>query len=185
MGAVDVNHNMIHQIEANFGDNKTKIPKKSRLWMNAKSGNRHREMVSKNTIRVLNCVLIIISLMSIQLYGCAGGIKIGAPQAYYSVHLESFKEIKNANRYVNDLTHKGKFVFWKIAYVEGVKFHRVFVGRFNERTDAEAYRFKLKSEFAEKEPNKPLKIHEFRETQQITPSHADKPQLPSQSDRHE
>lgn len=144
-------------------------------------------MFSKNTVSVLLCVLLNLLLMSFILCGCAGKkkIKIHTSQTYYSVHLESFRELKNANRYVNDLTHKGKFVFWKIAYVEGVRFHRVFVGRFSDRADAEAYRLKLKAEFAEKEPNKPLKIHEFHETLQVIQSHSNEHQPPTQPGRHD
>ena len=144
-------------------------------------------MFSKNTVSVLLFILLNLLLMSFVLCGCAGKkkIKIRTSQTYYSVHLESFKDIKNANRYVNNLTYKGKFVFWKIAYVEGVRFHRVFVGRFRNRADAKAYRLKLKAEFAENEPNKPLKIHEFHETPQVIQSQPDEPQPPTQPGHHD
>lgn len=128
--------------------------------------------ISKKTTSLLLWSLLLLLLTSFLLNGCAGKkkIKVSAIQTYYSVHLESFREIKNANRYVNDLSNKGKFVFWEIAHVEGLKYHRVFVGRFSNRADAEEYRLKLKAEFAEKEPNKPLKIHEFHETPRATQS---------------
>jgi len=152
---------------------------------NQKIDNRYMGMFSKNRVSVMQCVLLNLLLMSFVLCGCAGQQIIRTSQTYYSVHLESFRELKNANRYVNDLTHKGKFVFWKIAHVEGVRFHRVFVGRFSDRTEAEAYRLNLRDEFAVKEPNKPLKIHEFHETLQGIQSQSHEPQPPTQPDRHD
>ncbi len=35
-----------------------------------------------------------------------------AEEVYYSIHVQSFKNLTNANRYVNGLRNKGKIVFW-------------------------------------------------------------------------
>ncbi|MFC1891957.1 DUF1566 domain-containing protein [Thermodesulfobacteriota bacterium] len=56
---------------------------------------------------------------------------------YYSIHLESFKDLKRANGFVNTLTQKGKLVFWKKADVPGKgEFYRVYLGKYEDREKA-------------------------------------------------
>lgn len=63
---------------------------------------------------------------------------------YYSIHIASFKELRNANSYVNSMREKGKIVFWKKADVPGKGiFYRVYLGRYSKRDDAVAFWEKL------------------------------------------
>lgn len=68
-------------------------------------------------------------------------------KVYYSVHVASFKDLKNANGFVNSLARIGKVVFWKEAQVprKGL-FYRVYMGRFSDLSAAEAYWEKLREE---------------------------------------
>lgn len=56
---------------------------------------------------------------------------------YYSIHLASFKELQNANRFVNSLARKEKMVFWKKTDVPGKGiFYRVYLGKYADRQKA-------------------------------------------------
>jgi hypothetical protein len=66
--------------------------------------------------------------------------------AYYSIHVASFKELKNANTFVNSLQQQGKVVFWKGVQVgEKGYFYRIFTGRYRRYADAEKVWLRLKS----------------------------------------
>ena len=58
--------------------------------------------------------------------------------AYYSIHVASFKQLKNANAFVNSLQSQGKIVFWKGTQVgaQGY-FYRIFTGRYHSYAAAE------------------------------------------------
>lgn len=56
---------------------------------------------------------------------------------YYSIHIASFKDLKRANNYVNEMANKGKAVFWKEANVPGQGlYYRVYLGRYRNRDKA-------------------------------------------------
>ena len=59
-------------------------------------------------------------------------------KTYYSIHVASFKELKNANAFVNSLQGQGQVVFWKGVQV-GSKgyFYRIFTGRYRSYAAAE------------------------------------------------
>lgn len=60
---------------------------------------------------------------------------------YYSIHIASFKDLKNANNYVNTMSKKGKVIFWKEADVpsKGGLFYRVYIGKYKDRKEAGEY----------------------------------------------
>jgi len=64
----------------------------------------------------------------------------GAENYYYSIHIASFKNLKNANNYVNAMSKKGKVIFWKEADVpdKGL-WHRVYLGKYKNRKEAVEY----------------------------------------------
>ncbi len=63
---------------------------------------------------------------------------------YYSIHLASFKELKNANNFVNAMTNKGKILFWKKTDVPGKgEYYRVFLGKYETRDQAVKFWNKL------------------------------------------
>jgi Protein of unknown function (DUF1566)/SPOR domain len=96
---------------------------------------------SKRVDAALVAALLLVAFM-FSATGAAAG-----PAAYFSVHLASFKNLKNANAFVNSLAQKGKVVFWKEAQVpsKGL-FYRVYMGRFVRFDNAEAFWEKLKAE---------------------------------------
>ena len=52
----------------------------------------------------------------------------------YSIHIASFKELKNANNYVNTMSKKEKFIFFVTEEVPGKGvWHRVYVGKHKDR----------------------------------------------------
>ncbi len=56
----------------------------------------------------------------------------------FSIHVASFKELKNANAFVNSLQSQGKIVFWKEMEVENKGyFYRIFTGRYQSYQAAE------------------------------------------------
>jgi len=69
-----------------------------------------------------------------------------AANSCFSIHVASFKELKNANAFVNSLQGEGKIVFWKKMEV-GAKgaFYRIFTGRYKSYADAEKHWRLLKS----------------------------------------
>ena len=71
----------------------------------------------------------------------------GTDNAYYSIHLASFKNLQNANKHVNSLKKKGKMVFWKEKDIpEKGLFYRVYLGKYENRSDALEFWNKLKEE---------------------------------------
>ena len=61
-----------------------------------------------------------------------------APTTYYSIHVASFQNLRNANAFVNSLQGQGKVVFWKGAQVaKKGYFYRIFTGRYATYTAAE------------------------------------------------
>ncbi len=83
-----------------------------------------------------------------------------AERVYYSIHVQSFKNLTNANRYVNGLKNKGKIVFWKKAEVQGKgTFFRVYLGKYKTKAEAIEVWKKLKEEGAVSYRG----VHEFRE----------------------
>jgi len=87
-----------------------------------------------------------------------------AEQTYYSIHLASFKELQNANSFVNNLTKKGKMVFWKKTDVleKGI-FYRVYLGKYKDRDRAVEFWKHLRQEGAVSY----FGVHEFEETIRI------------------
>ena len=84
-----------------------------------------------------------------------------AQRSYYSIHLESFKNLRNANAFVNALKIKGKVVFWKKTDVPGKGiFYRVYMGKYNNRAEALEFWEKLKKAGAVSYRG----IHKFDET---------------------
>lgn len=79
------------------------------------------------------------------MYACCTGTAIAKERIYYSIHLNSFKNIEDANASINSLLYKGKLVFWKKTDVpgEGV-FYKVYLGKYENREDAVDYWQKLK-----------------------------------------
>jgi hypothetical protein len=58
-------------------------------------------------------------------------------KVYYSIHVASFKKLKNANNYVNSMSSKGKVLFWKSADVPGKgEYFRVYLGKYEIRNEA-------------------------------------------------
>jgi hypothetical protein len=79
---------------------------------------------------------------------------------YYSIHLASFKELQNANSFVNAMTKKGKLIFWKKADVQGKgEYYRVYLGKYKNRDEAVEFWKILKEEGAVSY----FGVHEFRE----------------------
>jgi len=84
-----------------------------------------------------------------------------AERVYYSIHVQSFKDLTNANRYVNGLKNKGKMVFWKKTDVPGKgEFFRVYFGKYKTEGEAAEVWEKLNEEGAVSYRG----IYEFTET---------------------
>ncbi|MFC1868124.1 DUF1566 domain-containing protein [Thermodesulfobacteriota bacterium] len=91
------------------------------------------------------------------------GVETGecTEQSYYSIHLASFKKLRNANNFVNSLAKKGKILFWKKTDVPGKgEYYRVYLGKYKDRDSAVEFWKKLKEEGGVNY----FGIHEFRET---------------------
>lgn len=86
------------------------------------------------------CVLIIVFFISLS-------ISEAVESVYYSIHLASFKDLENTNKYLNSLTNKGKLVFWKEVNVpgEGI-YYRVYLGKYLNKSDAIEFFNKLKAD---------------------------------------
>lgn len=66
------------------------------------------------------------------------GNATAAPATYYSIHVASFQNLKNANAFVNSLQGQGKVVFWKGTQVANKGyFYRIFTGRYATYASAE------------------------------------------------
>ncbi len=122
----------------------------------------------KSLIDLTRRVVILLFPLILLMVSVAGGEE----RVYYSIHLKSFKDIKNANRYVNKLKNKGKLVFWKEAVIpeKGGLFYRIYLGQYKERDEAVQFWEKLNEEgavsyfgvheFKEEIPEKPTEIVE-------------------------
>jgi len=124
-------------------------------------------MISKITNLSKNALLLLL-VMFLLVNGadCAG-------QAYYSIHLFSFKSLEDANKHVNALRNKGKMVFWENVKIQGVgQYYRVYMGRYKTWDEAIQFRNKIKETGA----GSPLGIQWFSEI--IGP---DKQQAPPKS----
>ncbi|MDF1592577.1 MAG: DUF1566 domain-containing protein [Desulfobacterales bacterium] len=74
------------------------------------------------------------------------GLSGTAEKFYYSIHLDSFKKLEDANSRVNFLKTRGKLVFWKKTKVSAEdEFYRVYLGKYQNIEDAVAYWEKLKT----------------------------------------
>ena len=120
-------------------------------------------MVSK----IKNIVIILLLLLPVMFVpvkdaNCAG-------QAYYSIHLFSFKNLEDANKHVNALRNKGKSVFWENVKIQGVgQYYRVYMGRYDSWDEA----VKFRNEIKETGPGSPLGIQCFFETLGPVPKEA-------------
>ena len=69
-----------------------------------------------------------------------------ATVTYYSIHVASFQDLRNANACVNSLEGQGKVVFWKGAQVaEKGYFYRIFNGRYATYATAEKVWHQMKA----------------------------------------
>ncbi len=107
-----------------------------------------------------NCVfLIIFSTLWIGV-DSANSTK----QNYYSIHLKSFKELKNANEFINSLKKSGNMVFWKKVHVPGKgEYYRVYMGKYKDREKAIEFWKTLKEEGSVSY----FGIHDFTEEDQM------------------
>ncbi|MBW2343529.1 MAG: DUF1566 domain-containing protein [Deltaproteobacteria bacterium] len=122
-----------------------------------------RLLVSRSGRILIKGVLFLLLII------CTGAVNADcAEQIYYSIHVQSFKDLTNANRYVNGLKNKGKIVFWKKAEVQGKGyFFRVYLGKYKTKAEALEVWEKLKEEGAVSYRG----VHEFQEA--IRPEKAD------------
>ena len=92
--------------------------------------------ISKSTLLFLPLTPLIFVLI---------GAAAGAERIYYSIHLDSFKNLENVNNKIGCLKYKGKLVFWKETDIpsEG-RFYKVYLGKYENRDEAIAYWKKLK-----------------------------------------
>ena len=105
--------------------------------------------------------ILVRGVLSLLLIICTSAVNAEcAEQIYYSIHVQSFKDLTNANRYVNGLKNRGKIVFWKKTDVPGKgNFFRVYLGKYKTKAQALEVWEKLKKEGAVSYCG----IHEFRE----------------------
>jgi len=70
---------------------------------------------------------------------------ICAEQVFYSIHIDTLKDLGDANKQVNLLKENEKIVFWeKYEIPEIGQFYRIYVGRYKDWNEAVAARIKLK-----------------------------------------
>lgn len=85
---------------------------------------------------ILFGLLLSVILMSSLVVGQEKA-NAGIRGVYYSIHLASFKNLRNANGYVNSFKKEGNVVFWKTAEIPGEgRFYRIYIGKFDEREEA-------------------------------------------------
>ena len=98
-----------------------------------------RKYLEEFVLKVPLAVVLILTLSHLTTIA-------GDTSAYFSIHVASFKELKNANAFVNSLQGQGKIVFWKKMEVrDRGYFYRIFTGRYKSYADAEKYWLQLKS----------------------------------------
>lgn len=85
--------------------------------------------------------ILVVAGLIVAIGLCAAGFAgnpTAAPAAYYSIHVASFQDLRNANVFVNSLQGQGKVVFWKGAQVaKKGYFYRIFTGRYATYAAAE------------------------------------------------
>ena len=69
--------------------------------------------------------VFIAGLLLICTPAWAGDVAVAA-ETYYSIHVASFKQLKNANAFVNSLQEQGKVVFWKGVQVRNKGYFFVY-----------------------------------------------------------
>jgi len=114
----------------------------------------------KSYVFIYKVLLIRVLLLALPIIFIATKTSDCAEDSYYTIHLASFKELQNANDYVNAMTNKGKTIFWKKADVPGKgKYYRVYMGKYKNRDEAVEFWKILKEEGAVSY----FGVHEFKE----------------------
>jgi hypothetical protein len=114
----------------------------------------------KSSLLLYKLFMIRISLLALPMMFITSDIGDCKEDRYYTIHLASFKELQNANNFVNSLQYAGKTVFWKKTDVPGEgEYYRVYLGKYENRDEAIEFWNKLKEEGAVSY----FGIHEFRE----------------------
>ncbi|HJX33944.1 MAG TPA: DUF1566 domain-containing protein [Desulfatiglandales bacterium] len=114
----------------------------------------------KSSIIINKFLLIRVLLLALPIIFITPNTGDCTEDSYYTIHLASFKELQNANDYVNAMTHKGKTIFWKKADVPGKgEYYRVYMGKYKNRDEAVEFWKILKEEGAVSY----FGVHEFKE----------------------
>ncbi len=114
----------------------------------------------KSSITIYMFLLIRVFLLALPIIFITANTSDCTEDSYYTIHLASFKELQNANDFVNAMTHKGKTIFWKKADVPGMgKYYRVYIGKYKNRDEAIEFWKILKEEGAVSY----FGVHEFKE----------------------
>lgn len=98
----------------------------------------------KHMIRNVSKYIVGFILLLLLFHLCWTGPVYAGERIYYSIHLNSFKKLEDANSTINALLDKGKLVFWRKTNVpgEGV-FYKIYLGKYENRQDAVEYWQKL------------------------------------------
>jgi hypothetical protein len=95
----------------------------------------------RSTIRLL-AVSLVLSLV---LCWAAARASDKDEGVFYSIHLDTFERLEDANRKVNSLKEKGKIVFWEKTEIPGMgERYKVYMGRYDSWQDAFRYWRQLK-----------------------------------------
>jgi hypothetical protein len=114
----------------------------------------------KLSVFIYKVLLIRVLILALPIIFIATNAGDCAEDSYYTIHLASFKELQNANNYVNAMTSKGKTIFWKKADVPGKgEYYRVYMGKYKNRDEAVEFWKILKEEGAVSY----FGVHEFKE----------------------
>jgi hypothetical protein len=114
----------------------------------------------KSFIAIYKFLLIRALLLALPIIFITANTGDCTEDSYYTIHLASFKELQNANDFVNAMTHKGKTIFWKKADVPGKgEYYRVYMGKYKNRDEAVEFWKILKEEGAVSY----FGVHEFKE----------------------
>jgi len=114
----------------------------------------------KSSVFIYKVLLIRVLLLALPIIFIAAKISECAEDRYYTIHLASFKELQNANDYVNAMTNKGKTIFWIKADIRGKgEYYRVYMGKYKTRDEAVELWKILKEEGAVSY----FGVHEFKE----------------------
>jgi Protein of unknown function (DUF1566)/SPOR domain len=118
------------------------------------------EETMKLSVFIYKVLLIRVLILALPIIFIATNAGDCAEDSYYTIHLASFKELQNANNYVNAMTSKGKTIFWKKADVLGKgEYYRVYMGKYKNRDEAVEFWKILKEEGAVSY----FGVHEFKE----------------------